>query len=370
MRVRLALLHAGFLLSGVAVALPGAELPLLLHHGHWTDAHAGAVAATQFLGSGLGAMAVARRRAATVKIGYGLAAAGLLVLALSLGVADYPGFALIGAGIGMSMTSTSLLIGEATGSARASALSLLNFSWGAGAVSAPALVRLAGGYAGLPPLLATLGGLYVLALAAASALLPAEPVRPPGEQAVQRRGLAIYFALLLFLYVGVESSIGNWIILLAERSSSNRLSPMAASLFWAALLGGRALTPLLLRRVREPGLHLLAGVIAVLAVLLLLSAREPVLLFTATALAGLALAPAFPLTTAALVERMPRGSRIGWVFAASSLGGASLTWAEGLLSTATGSLHASFWVPVAATCLMAGLTAYYPRRWPISLETK
>ena len=66
-----------------------------------------------------------------------------------------------------------------------------------------------------------------------------------------------YFALLAFLYVGIEATVGNWMSTYASRTTAWTFagSTLAVAVFWAALLLGRALTPVLLTRMPELRLY-------------------------------------------------------------------------------------------------------------------
>lgn len=361
------LLHYGFFLCGIATALPGAILPLFLKQWSLTDFHAGSLIATQFCTSALGSLLVARQRHKSVKYGCGLAAIGFLLLAAGLRLVDFAAFAAIGLGIGMAMTSTSLLVSEIYPNSRASALSLLNFSWGAGAALSPVLVRLAAQHASEEHLFEALAFLFGTVLVVMLARLePQSAMNAEGLRLAPRNSISIYFAVMLFLYVGVESSIGNWVTTYAERSSAIHhfpLAPYVASFFWAALLLGRVVTPLLLKTVSETALHLLTTSAALIAVALLLPIDLSAMVIAVAIFAGLSLAPIFPLDLSALIARSPARSQLGWVFGVAGFGGACFTWFEGWLSTSTGSLRSAFWAPLAAMVLMLAMTFIYPRRW-------
>ena len=344
------LLHTGFFLCGIATALPGAVLPVFFKQWALTDAYAGALVATQFCTSALGATLVARYRPRTIKIGYGFAVLGFLLLTGGWRRVDFAAFAAIGIGIGLAMTSTSLMVSELYPGNRAAALSLLNVSWGIGAMSAPTLVKLSSEYWTLNRFFLTVAILFCAAwLVALKDLNPQHALSPIGPEVAKLSAMKFYFAFMLFLYVGTESSIGNWVTTLAERSSTNHTSliaPYVASFFWGALLLGRAITPLVLKVIQETTLHIVSSVAAVISAALLLAVHDPHRIVAAAAWAGLALAPIFPLGLSALIARSPERSQLGWVFAFAGFGGASFTWLEGWLSTYTASLRSAFWAPV------------------------
>ena len=164
----------------------------------------------------------------------------------------------------------------------------------------------------------------------------------------------LYFALLAFLYVGIEASVGNWMSTYATRTTAWTFagSTLAVAVFWAALLLGRATTPAILAWVPERSLYRAAVVATIAGVLLLLAAHSPLAILAGSALTGLALAPIFPLILALFLAEIGGSRNAGWVFAVAGLGGAVLSWLTGIISTGTGSLRIGLMVPGAAAVLM------------------
>ncbi len=87
----------------------------------------------------------------------------------------------------------------------------------------------------------------------------------------------LYFATLAFLYVGMEASIGNWMSTYATRATAWTFagSTLAVAIFWAALLLGRAITPVILSWVPERVLYRASVFATIAGVLLLLAAHRP-----------------------------------------------------------------------------------------------
>jgi fucose permease len=129
-------------------------------------------------------------------------------------------------------------------------------------------------------------------------------------------------------------------------------SSLAAAVFWAALLLGRALTPVVLARMPELHLYRAAVFATIAGVFLLLSAHTPLAILTGSAFTGLALAPLFPLILALFLEEIGGSSNAGWVFGLAGLGGAVLSWLTGVVSTSTGSLRIGLLVPGSAAWVM------------------
>ncbi|MBW4043500.1 MFS transporter [Acidipila rosea] len=366
-RQAILLLHFGFFLSGLATALPGALIPIFTRQWLLSDAYAGTLVAMQFLTSAMGAVLVAHRRVKTVRLGYLLAGAGFMLLSLDSRAMASAAFAAIGGGIGLAMTSTSLLISEVYPTRRGGALSLLNFSWGVGAMLAPALVRVLSVHGAIRSMFLTLAVLFALSLVLSMRLLHGMQGNASRRvQSASDTSLRAYFAMMLFLYVGIESSIGNWVTEFAERSSVGHhawIAPYVASLFWGALLMGRALAPVVLRATSEFVLHVSASAAAVVAVVSLRLAGSYSGIAAAAIVAGFALAPVFPLGVSAVVSRSNGRSRLGWVFAFAGFGGAVFTWLEGQLSTSLHSLRSSFTLSAIGAMAMLLMTAVYPWVW-------
>jgi len=160
----------------------------------------------------------------------------------------------------------------------------------------------------------------------------------------------VLFSGLLFLYVGSETSVSGWIATYANRYDG--LDPGSAGLlvsaFWIAIVFGRVLTPLLVKRTSEFAV-LTCGVIAALCgIVSLLFPQTPSLTLTAVTVCGMGCAPVFPLTVARLLARIGLSPHAGWIFAICGAGAAVLPWATGLYSAHTGSLRTAFALPVAA----------------------
>jgi fucose permease len=167
----------------------------------------------------------------------------------------------------------------------------------------------------------------------------------------------LYFATLAFLYVGMEASIGNWMSTYATRAAAWTFtgSTLAVAIFWAALLLGRAITPVILTWVAERVLYRASVFATIAGILLLLAAHHPVTILAGSALGGLALAPLFPLILALFLKEIGGSRNAGWVFAVAGLGGAVLSWLTGTISSSTGSLRIGLMVPGGAALLMLAM---------------
>jgi fucose permease len=92
-------------------------------------------------------------------------------------------------------------------------------------------------------------------------------------------------------------------------------------------------------------------VLLVSNVMLLLS-YTPVMSITSASLAGLMLAPIFPLCLSKVLAIASGPSESRWVFAISGLGGAVVPWMTGHVASLSGSLRTGLAVPLVAGCVM------------------
>jgi len=175
------------------------------------------------------------------------------------------------------------------------------------------------------------------------------PKAPVFEAKIWTNRFVPVLGALFFIYVGTESSIGGWVASYARRidSGSGTFWALTPSFFWGALLLGRALAPVLLRRVRETTLASAGLVVASLGVLVLLIANTMSLLVAGASIAGLGLASVFPINIAMLSQWFGEtASHVGaMMFALSSLGGATVPWLVGVLSSRFGSLRVGLTIP-------------------------
>lgn len=229
-----------------------------------------------------------------------------------------------------------------------------------GAVLGPSVLSCAFAAWSLRFPLAFLGGLLAAAAAVFFGLGPAEAgraserARSSGKgEADENAAAALWLtAALLFLYVGAETGMSGWLPLLAERvhGAGAGEAGALASVFWAALLGCRAVTPLALRR-WAAARCIAAGVVVFLAgCCCVIVAADRAALLAGAGLAGCGLAPVFPLSVALFHGRggVAAERRMGVAFACAALGGACLPPLVGVAASLTGNLSRGFGVSLAA----------------------
>lgn len=355
-------LQMGFAFSGMVMVLLGCILPRISVQFGMNDAQSGRLLLAQYVAAACGAFLVRRNYRRTLLAGYGLLAISAWGIAAGMTVSPILLFASLGLSLGMVMTATSMIIGRMYPEKRGAALAILNFFWSAGAVACPLLVAhfsrdADGGAAYLPVSLLAVFFLGMLLLQPSGT-----PVSTGDRQAGRGTCAAstiAYFSLLAFFYVGVESSVGNWISTYSHREmlASFRHSTMVVTCFWAAMLGGRLLTPAILKVTSEHRLYRIATAVVVAGVAGVLLARSLGPLCAAIAITGFALAPLYPLICSAFLAEANNSPNIGWVFAMAGFGGGVFPWMTGLLSTHSGSLHSGLFVPAAAAIVLALVSA-------------
>jgi fucose permease len=181
--------------------------------------------------------------------------------------------------------------------------------------------------------------------------------------AVLRLPIARRQILVFFLYTGVEASAGQWAatVLTEVRGASPALAAAAATLFWAALAGGRVAMGFVVNRVGADRLVRLAVPVAAVAAALFAFGPRAVGL-PALGLLAAALAPIYPTLMASTPARLGAAAAthaVGFQVAAATLGVAVLPGLIGLIADATG--------PEAMAPLVAALTlllAVLVRRLP------
>lgn len=370
-RTEIALIHTGFVLTGVMTTLLGPILPALSIRWSLNDAQAGYLFTAQFASSILG---VALSSVVVYRYGYRITLIwGTVLLAIGvaiLGPASWAiglvGVGVYGTGLGLTIPTANMLIAKMNPERRAAALNQLNFSWGVGAVGCPFAVAGLQRWGHISLFGIGMAGLLALeAFCLALADFPSDSIRI-SKQAVMPESEVLPLALLksrhafvlgtlFFTYVGTEASIGGWVASYSHRvePASLTLWAMTPSFFWGALVLGRALAPLLLAVIGEVTVARGGLATATLGVLILMTANALPAVVIGVSLAGFGLSSVFPITIAMLSHWFgDMSSRIGGaMFALAGLGGAIMPWFVGALSTKVGSLEIGLIVP-----LLGGLT--------------
>jgi len=368
-RYLLTLLFAGFVLTGLEITLIGPMLPTFIQRWSLNDSQAGTLGAVQF-GASLGGVwlsALLRHYLGPripLLLGYFCMFAGLATVnAPSMSIV-FAALSCLGIGYGLVVPPTNLGVAQIGGARSASLVSLVNFAWSAGAVGCSPLILLASKLGLLRWFLlgfAAFGALLTLAVFFAD--FPAEQQEKSERAAVQEAPVSTFntvaLATLFFLYVGIEVSFSSWAAAHAARLSHQGadLATVAPMFFFAGLMTGRALAPLILARVREFPLVVSAITIVLAGNSLLVLAPRQSVAFVSLVLSGLGCSTIFPIYVAWLSRWYGKAAnRIsGWMFSMSSVGSAAVPPLVGIVSNALkqhGGLRVGLLVPAACAVAM------------------
>jgi MFS transporter, FHS family, glucose/mannose:H+ symporter len=363
------LLHLSFILIGVITTFLGPILPFFSRHWALTDAQSGFFFATQYFGSFLGVILtgwmlprfgfskVNAMGFAAFLLGFSVLGIGPWWLAAAL-------VAVSGFGYGLTNPAINLRATQLPSANTAAAVTFLNFSWSIGSVLCPYLVGLLvprigilGMAASIAAAALVLGALHLSIGSKQPVVVKAPPIHSLADWSANlRHPAAISLVALFFLYVGTEVAIGGWVATHERRMLSLSASAVAfaPSVFYGSLLFGRGIAPLILRRVSE--LYISAGglLCATIGGIILTTAHTPAALFGGTALAGLGLAPQYPILVTWLAAIYGKDSE--WMgvpfFCAAGLGGSAIPWLVGIVASQTHSLRNGLYVPLTVCAIM------------------
>jgi fucose permease len=369
-RAEWASLHAGFVLIGISMTMLGPLLPYFTHHWSITEGQVGRFFSTLYLGSLVGTLLTSSLLprlgfSRVISAGYFCFALGLALLGIGPWYFSAVFVAIYGLGYGLANPSISLRATNLPSSNVAAAVSLLNFSWGIGAVLAPFLVAYFLGHLSFRALTMSLALSYValslLHYVRKTDAPAAVEARPKQNFALLRARLQpapwISLAMLFFLYVGVEISVGGWVALDEKQLGGVTISTLSASaaLFYGFLLLGRFLVPWELKRLSQRELCVTGLVLAVIGVSIVALAQSPGLLYVGAAFAGFGCAPQYPIYVTWLAAIFKDDST--WLgalfFGAAGLGSSIVPWLVGVVASQTHSLRIGFLLPlVSALCMI------------------
>jgi fucose permease len=373
--------YTSFVPIGIITVLLGPMLPTLSVRWSLNYSQAGALFTAQYLASTVavslsGVLVSLRGFRFAIKAGLVLAGAGAALLLAGSRVLGMACIAAYGAGLGLAVPAANLLVAEVNPLRRSATLNLLNFCWSAGAVACPFLVAAAAKEHRVPLLLGAVAAFSFL-VAIGIAVMPSSIVEPPiGERSWQRKprlnvrqGALPALAALFFLYVGTENAFGGWVASYAKTlgSMTVAISLVTPSFFYASLMVGRWLAPLLLRTIHEVRLAQGGLLVACVGMAGLMFSHDLPGVGVSSCLAGFGLASIYPITISLLSREFGlEASRIGSVmFTLSNLGGGFLPWMVGVASNHSGTLKTGLAVPLIGSAAMFLL---YLRDWKPASE--
>ena len=348
-----------FAAAGIVTVMLGPLLPSLISRWQLEDVQAGTLFASFFFGQLIGAWFATRRLRLSVLLGAALTSAGCASLAWATFHTAHLSLFATGLGLGLSLTAGNVIVGTSVAN-RARTLALLNVGWSVGAIACPALVRTCAPHGPRLFFLLTASLLALAGLFATTIPHPAANTQAPAQSTrIPLPGVAIaIFAASLLLYIGNENALGGWLPSFAIRNNPVIPASTVALLYWLSALVSRLLMAAFLSLITERTLYIISLLLMLLIQTALLFAAHPspALVLTATVLIGAALGPLYPLIVSFLLSRTGQHASLGRLFAFASLGGATLPWLTGVVSTRFGGLRPGLLVPAAATLLLLTLS--------------
>jgi FHS family glucose/mannose:H+ symporter-like MFS transporter len=366
----LALLFAGFVLSGIATVIVGPMLPVFIRRWSLNDSQAGLFSTVQFMAAWIGTLASSaiaswRGYRPALVLGYAMMGGGLAFLNAETHTLALAATATFGFGYGLLTAGTNLLVAEIGGVRSASLVSLLNFMWGVGAMTCPLLIALALRHNQINLTLmgcAAFGVVMVMGLLFASFGADERPHEARVSEAAGEGPafhVTVTLAALFIIYVSTENGIGIWAAEFSRRLANGitSMTTLAPTFFYGGLTLGRASAPLALRHLKERTLVVGALALAAAGNALLVVAPALNVAIAAVFFAGLGCAAVYPIYIAWLSRWYgARAKKIGGVlFALASLGGSVGAWLVGTVSQFSGSLRIGLMVPLASALIMIGL---------------
>ena len=302
---------------GMIAAMLGTILPDLSKRFVLTPSQNGTIAFAQALGLMIASLAVGPLlddfgKKAGVVLGLVLIAIVLAMLPRSGGYGSIVLLLfLLGMGGGVVVTAANALTSDVGEAHRAIALNFVNLFFGLGGLATPFIsanlfkrnwVRLC----------YTVAGLTVITLA-----IEAATHMPPPTGAgrfilsnagpVLGRPLLFLLGFFLFLYVGCEVDVWNWLVrhLIAQGVPESRALNILSLGFALGMLVGRVAVAPVLARVTPVHVTLVASIAMVVTTFLMLRVRSAAAATALVFLAGLSMAPVFPTTLAIVATAFP-----------------------------------------------------------------
>ncbi len=319
---------------GMIAAMLGTILPDLSDRFHLSPSQNGTIAFAQALGLiiaslGVGPLLDNEGKKIGLILGLTFISIALFALPRSTGFRSilFLSF-LLGVGGGIVVTAANALVSDVGQAHRAAALNLVNLFFGLGGLTTPFIaanlfgrnwVRLCYTIA-----LLTVVTLLVQFLTKIPAPTGAEGFVLADAAPVLARPLLLLIGLFLFLYIGCEVGVWNWLPrhLIAQGIPESRALNILSLGFALGLLIGRLGISAVLIRVPAVTVTLVASVAMAFTTFLMLRTIRPAAAFVLVFLSGLSMAPVFPTTLAIVADAFPRmtSTAMGFVITCGWIG--------------------------------------------------
>jgi fucose permease len=350
-----------FFVAGIATVMLGPLLPCLIHQWSIPDAQAGTLFAASAAGQFSGSWFAARNLRSSMLYGALFSAAGCFGMAYAGFNLAHLALFLVGLGIGSGLTAGNIFVGTFSSTSRGRLLAWLNVAWGAGAISCPLLVKVvahehAFRFLLVAATLLALAALFNTTLPhARSATLRHIPT--PSHLPLPLPQLLLFLSAML-IYIGTENALDGWLPTYATRMYPATHASTVSLCFWIAELTGRAIIASVMIFFSEMILFrlCLALLIGAQAVLCFSPHLSHGGIFAITLLAGMTLAPLYPMLLSFLLLRTGNHPRLGQLFAVSAIGVALLPALTGIISTWMRTLRAGLIVPAVGSIVLLALS--------------
>jgi MFS transporter, FHS family, glucose/mannose:H+ symporter len=349
------LLHAGFFLSGIATVLIGQILPILAAKFSLNDEQSGNFFPAQFVGSLTGTFLTtwfARRHRFLAACLLGCFAMSVGVLLLNAGELwlCLLGFFINGVGIGLTLPAMNLLILELDPQRKVSTLSIFNFFWGFGAIlSQPFVDAFTRGLNILVPTVVLSASLLLIGAVLLTIPKGVEPPPPDTPDTnsfsipIWTNPIAWMIAVFNFIHVGFESAMGGWLKIYTQRVEGGETFSLFPPilLFFVFFVVGRAVAPVFFRFLSNNKMLLINLLIVFAGMMVLLFARDVLMLSIGASIAGFGTSSVFPANLSRFTRFFgPSASRRATPFFIMGTLGAALTnWFVGYISTYSSDLR-------------------------------
>lgn len=316
-----------FFVYGMIAAMLGTILPALSDRFQLTPSQNGTIAFAQALGLiiaslGVGPLLDNEGKKLGLILGLGFISIALLALPRSRGFRSILLLLfLLGVGGGIVVTGANALVSDVSESHRATALNLVNLFFGLGGLATPFIsanlfrrnwVRLCYTIASL-----TIAALAIQALTKMPAPTGAGRFVLADASPVLARPLLFLIGLFLFLYIGCEVGIWNWLPrhLIAQGIPEPQALNILSLGFALGLLIGRAAILPVLAHVSAITVTMAGSIAMALTTFPMLRTKRPTVAAVLVFLSGISMAPVFPTTLAIVGDAFPRmtGTAIGFV---------------------------------------------------------
>lgn len=366
------LLHVVFFISGITTILIGQVLPFLSNRLNLNDFQVSFFFYGQFAGSIVGTFITnwfgkKNMFLWSALIGCFLMGVGILMLNLASFELCLIGFFLNGVGVGMTLPSVNMLIFELNPLRATSAVNILNFIWGLGAISCSLTVYSISKSIGFFPISVVLA-IFLLIISVALLLSPKGIEQKPQVQEdneedfstpIWTNPVAWLFAGFNFLNVGFETGMGGWLPTYTERMEGQDyvwwLAP--SFLYFLFFVIGRGVAPIFLRFMDENKL-LFSGILTILlGMIVLLFAKDTLILGLGAAISGLGTSSVFPTNMSRFTHYFGASAsrRATPFFLCGTLGAASITGIIGYTSNYFNSLHSGMFILLGSTIILVFL---------------